>query len=68
MNISKVRDKEVMMLPAQMIKVEQKRQRRPLKTCDRRPISGAREDMAIKYEDVSQLTFSKASRSAAIAL
>jgi hypothetical protein len=47
--------------------VEKNMQSRGLKTCESRPIKGASEDIAIRYDEVSHVASSKASRSEAIA-
>ena len=52
--------------PTLMSIVEKNIHRRGLKTWQRRPIRGPRDDMAIKYAEVNQLAFSNASKSAAI--
>lgn len=52
--------------PIDMAIVEKNMHNRGLKTWHSLPIRGAREDMAMRYDEVNQLAFSKASRSAAI--
>jgi hypothetical protein len=66
MNIPNVEEVEVTTDPMQMIIVHVNRHIRALNTCDNLPIKGAREDMAIRYEEVSHVTCSNASRSAAM--
>jgi hypothetical protein len=65
-NCLNVEEVAVTIDPTVMMRVEPNMQRRGLKTWDSRPNNGASPDMAIRYEDVSQLACSKASRSAAI--
>ena len=52
--------------PIQINMVEKNMHRRGLNTWHSRPIKGAREDMAMRYEEVNQLAVSNASRSAAM--
>lgn len=66
MNIVKLLDKDVTVEPRHMNMVEENMHKRGLNTCDSRPINGASEDMAMRYEEVNQLACSKASRSSAI--
>jgi hypothetical protein len=56
----------VMAVPIQIKTVEKNMQSRGLNTCESRPIRGASEDMAMRYDEVSHVAFSNASRSAAI--
>lgn len=58
---------EVVREPMHMRTVEKNMHSRGLKTWDSRPISGARADMAIRYEEVNHVASSKESRSAAMA-
>lgn len=58
--------RDVISEPAQMSVVEKNMHMRGLKTCESRPISGARADMAIRYEEVNHVASSKESRSAAM--
>ena len=67
MNISNVFEVATMKVPAAMMTVEMNMQSLGLKTWDNRPINGARDDMAMRYDDVSHVTLSNASRSAAMA-
>ena len=55
MNMVKVFERPVIKVPKLMRRVEKNMQSRGLKTCERRPINGAREDIAIRYEDVSHV-------------
>jgi hypothetical protein len=67
MNILNEPEVAMMRVPAEMSRVEKNMQSRGLKTWDKRPMRGARDDMAMRYDEVSQLTLSNASRSEAIA-
>lgn len=62
----KVVESPVMAVPIHIRVVEKNMQSRGLNTCDNRPIRGANDDMAIKYDEVSHVAFSNASKSAAI--
>jgi hypothetical protein len=66
-NILKVFASPVTKVPIQINMVEKNMQSRGLKTCESRPIKGASEDIAIRYDEVSHVASSKASRSEAIA-